>query len=293
MMSGAHATSRPSGSMTSARVLERHRVLGRGSFRDRFRRDVRARSGSKRRAKDPGSYNSIEDVRRELEVSKDMAPFSLTKAIQWVGDSINSGGSRSLAFRAYSWVLGLDQPLSWSKCGESVEEERRALEAVAERLEGNGVDVSQLEVILLLPRQSVLKLVRRCPALESLSGGDLMIRMMDLKQLFPRNNVARMIELVPKGFLSQDWSETKSRLEASSSILREGLKGADVDQIFEEDPTILFEEPESLRYGLEKMEELWGIDEDILKNSWPDELALAVRALGHNGAPDSIDKIGA
>ena len=41
------------------------------------------------------------------------------------------------------------------------------------------------------------------------------------------------------------------------------------------------------------MEELWGIDENILKNSWPDELALAVRALGLRGAPDSIDKIGA
>lgn len=83
-----------------------------------------------------------------------------------------------------------------------------------------------------------------------------------------------------------------ARTEASS-ILRDGLEGADVDAIFEEDPTILFEDPESLRYGIQQMEELWGIDEAILKNSWPDELALAVRALGYKGAPDSIDKIGA
>ena len=48
-----------------------------------------------------------------------------------------------------------------------------------------------------------------------------------------------------------------------------------------------------MRYGIQQMEELWGIDEAILKNSWPDELALAVRALGYKGAPDSIDKIGA
>lgn len=250
-------------------------------------------SSSKRQPKDPSSYSSIEDVRRELELSKDMAPFSLTRTIQWIGDSINSGGSRSLAFRAYSWVLGLDQPLSWSKASESPEDERQALEAIADRLEANGLDISQLEVILVLPRQSVLKLVRRCPALERLDGGDLMTRMMDLKVLFPNNDVARMVELVPKGFLSRDWAQTKAMLEESSGILREGLKGADVDQIFEEDPTILFEEPESLRYGLARMEELWGIDENILKNSWPDELALAVRALGLQGAPDSIDKIGA
>jgi len=177
-------------------------------------------SSSRRQPKDPSSYSSIEDVRRELEISRGMAPFSLTKAIQWIGDSINAGGSRSLLFSAYSWVLGLDQPLSWSKSGETPEEELAALDAVAERLEASGADISQLEVILLLPRQSVLKLVRRCPALERLSGGDLMIRMMDLKLLFPENNVARMIELVPGGFLSQDWAVTKARLEGVYCVLR-------------------------------------------------------------------------
>ena len=91
---------------------------------------------------------------------------------------------------------------------------------------------------------------------------------------------------------SPAYSLARSPTEASS-ILRDGLEGADVDAIFEEDPTILFEDPESLLYGIQQMEELWGIDEAILKNSWPDELALAVRALGYKGAPDSIDKIGA
>ena len=176
--------------------------------------------------------------------------------------------------------------------GETPEEEQAALDAVAARLEASGADVTQLEVILLLPRQSVLKLVRRCPALEALRGRDLMTRMMDLKLLFPRNDVARMIELVPKGFLNSEWGETKAQISEAAEVLRSGLKGADVDAIFDEDPTILFESPDSLRYGIQRMEELWGIDENILKNSWPDELALAVRALGHTGAPDSIDKIG-
>lgn len=129
--------------------------------------------------------------------------------------------------------------------------------------------------------------------MESLDGADLMTRMMDLKLLFPQNDVARMVELVPRGFLSRDWNDTKAMLQESSEVLREGLKGADVDAMFDDDPSLLFEDPDSLRYGLKRMEELWGIDENILKNSWPDELALAVRALGLRGAPDSIDKIGA
>jgi hypothetical protein len=120
-----------------------------------------------------------------------------------------------------------------------------------------------------------------------------MTRMMDLKLLFPQNDVARMVELVPKGFLSQDWGETKAMLIETSQILRDGLRGADVEAMFDDDPSLLFEDPDSLRYGLERMEELWGLDEEMLKNSWPDELALAVRALGLRGPPDSIDKIGA
>ena len=250
-------------------------------------------ASSKREQKDPSLYPSIDDVRRELEVSRGLAPLSLTRAIQWIGDCLNKGGSRTLAMRAYRWVLGLDQPSSWSQGGESPEEERRELEDLAQRLEENGVDVSQLEVILLLPRQSVLKLVRRCPALERAHGRDLMTRMMDLKLLFPQNDVARMVELVPKGFLSQDWGETKAMLIETSQILRDGLRGADVEAMFDDDPSLLFEDPDSLRYGLERMEELWGLDEEMLKNSWPDELALAVRALGLRGPPDSIDKIGA
>lgn len=58
-----------------------------------------------------------------------------------------------------------------------------------------------------------------------------------------------------------------------------------MDAIFEEDPTVLFEDPESLLVGLERMRELWSINEEMLRNSEPDELALAVRALSLKGPP--------
>lgn len=237
-------------------------------------------------------YNSIEDIRRELEQAKGQVPFSLTRTIQWLGDAAANGGG-SLAFRAYSWVLGLDQPAAWRRPEESPEEEQRQLQEIQERFESNNVDLQQLEVILLLSRQSLLKLIRRCPELETMHSAELMNRMMDLKVLFPQNDIARMVELVPTGFLVSPWDTTYEQLVENSTILRTGLRGADVDAMFDEDPTILFEDPESLRVGLERMRELWDIDEEMLQNSFPDELALAVRALGLKGAPSSINEIGA
>jgi hypothetical protein len=249
---------------------------------------------SQRKPKDPSMYDNIEDIRRELEQAKGSVPFSLTRTIQWLGEAANNGGG-SLAFRAYSWVLGLDQPAGWRRPQESAEEERERLKEIEDRIETSSaaegkINLQQLQTILILSRQSVLKLIRRCPELEHVSSADLITRMMDLKQLFPNNDIARMVELVPKGFLVSPWDSTYAQLEESSSILREGLKGADVDAIFEEDPTILFEEPESLRVGLERMNDLWNIDEEMLENSFPDELALAVRALGLKGAPKQINR---
>lgn len=242
-----------------------------------------------RTPKDPSSYGSIEEIRRELEDAKGQAPFSLTKTIQWLGDAVNNGGG-SLAFKAYSWVLGLDQPAGWRAPQESPEEEMQRLKDIEQ--EFDPITLRQLEVVLLMSRQSVLKLVRRCPELKNVNSAELMTRMMELKRLFPQNDIARMVDLVPTGLLVRPWEETYEQLVQATTILRTGLEGADVDAIFEEDPTILFEEPESLRIGIRRMDELWNINAEMLSNSSADELALAVRALGIKGAPNNINEIG-
>jgi len=112
-----------------------------------------------------------------------------------------------------------------------------------------------------------------------------MSRLVALKGLFPASNVARMVELVPSAFLLCPVDKTLVRLNETSALLREGLKGANVDAIFESDPTILFEEPASLEVGIQRLHDLWDVDSIALGNSDPDELALAVRALGLNGPP--------
>lgn len=246
-------------------------------------RNMRAFIGpGTREPKDPSSYASIEDIRRELEEAKGQVPFSLTRTIQWLSDAASRGGG-SLAFKAYSWVLGLDQPAGWKVPQETKEEEMRKLKEIEGRVDESVL--RQLGAVLLLSRPCVLKLAKRCPDLEKADPHDLMTRMMRLKFMFPGCDIARMVELVPSGFLVGPWDAIERQLLESSEILRDGLKGADVDAIFEEDPTILFEDPESLRTGLRRMRELWDIDEEALENSFPDELALAVRALGLKGPP--------
>ena len=64
--------------------------------------------------KDPSTYKSVEDLRRELEQCKGQAPFTLTRTIKWLSDAANNGGA-NLGFQAYRWVLGLDQPAGWRR----------------------------------------------------------------------------------------------------------------------------------------------------------------------------------
>jgi hypothetical protein len=91
-----------------------------------------------------------------------------------------------------------------------------------------------------------------------------------------------MVELAPTNLLSGDWATTAAQLEAAGELLRERLRGADVDFLFTEDPLLLFEEVADLRIGIERLEELWpGLTEAALANSEPLHLALAIRALAH------------
>ena len=252
--------------------------------RHRSRLEVQ-RIESTRTPKDPKAYASIEDLRRELEQAKGQAPFAITETIKWLGNAVNNGGA-TLAFQAYRYVLGLDQPLTWGGRRQSSSIDSEELRETELRTNPDLLDAMQY--LLLVPRSAAVKLVYRCPAAAELSSTDLMKRLIDLKRLFPGSNVARMVELLPTAFLSGSWDDTFTHLRCTSNLLREGLEGADVDCMFENDPCILFEDPLSLKIGLERMIELWKVDATALKNSDPEELALAVRALSLKGPPGGV-----
>ena len=245
------------------------------------------KDGSTRIPKDPKAYANIEELRRELEDAKGQAPFTLTRTIKWLSDAANNGGG-GLAFQAYRWVLGLDTPPTWNASWR-----RPAATEAADLLKIEETTdpevIESIQALLMIPKSAAIRLIYRCPAVGKLSSRNLMMRIVDLKELFPSTNVARMVELLPTAFLGDNaWEETLENLRRTSQLLREGLFGADVDAIFEADPTILFESPESIELGLQRMKELWQVDAIALKNSEPEELALAVRALSLQGPPKSV-----
>jgi len=248
-------------------------------------RHLQCLASSQRTPKDPRSYASIEDLRRELEQSKGQAPFSITRAIQWLSEATNNGGG-GLAFKAYRWVLGMDISPGWRRPADIDSGILLKIEAETDP----GV-LGRLQSLLLIPRRAVIKLLQRCPAAADLSQSELMRRIVDLKSIFPSADVARMMELLPSAFLSgdfRDWELTVAQVERATEILRKGLPSVNVDAMVEMDPTILFEDLRSLNEGIFNLRDLWKVDAVTLANSEPEELALAIRALGLKGPPTGV-----
>ena len=111
---------------------------------------------------------------------------------------------------------------------------------------------------------------------------------LSLQQVFPDCDVIRMVELLPEGFLAQPVHNMVQRVAAINGILRGSLPGANIDMMVQEDPTILFENKESLSVGLQELHDLWDVDETCLKNSNPWEIALAIRTMSESN--QSINK---
>jgi len=109
-----------------------------------------------------------------------------------------------------------------------------------------------------------------------------------LQEVFPACNVARMVELLPEGFLQQSQQSMVKRVAAINDALRGSLPGANIDMMVQEDPTILFEDKQSLSTGLRGLHDLWDVDEVALGNSNPWELALAIRAMSEKGPPNTV-----
>lgn len=97
-----------------------------------------------------------------------------------------------------------------------------------------------------------------------------------------------MVELLPQGFLLQSEQGMLKRVAAIHNALRQGLPGANIDMMVQEDPAILFENKQSVSKGLRELRDLWDVDETALSDSNPWELALAIRTLSDQDTPDCI-----
>lgn len=145
-----------------------------------------------------------------------------------------------------------------------------------------------LAALLLCSEQCVCRMASKYPELLTMDPTEVTQRLLLLKEVFPACNVARMVELLPEGFLQQSQQSMVKRVAAINDALRGSLPGANVDMMVQEDPTILFEDKQSLSTGLQGLHDLWDVDEVALGNSNPWELALAIRAMSDQGPPDTV-----
>ena len=72
------------------------------------------------------------------------------------------------------------------------------------------------------------------------------------------------------------------RISARYKQLQSGLPGIDVDEVIANDPMLLFID---VAAALTSLGELWALEESVLCNSEPKEVALAVRAVSPTGPP--------
>ena len=100
-----------------------------------------------------------------------------------------------------------------------------------------------------------------------------------MQGFFPSCDVARMVEATPREFLTQSRQNVVKQVAAINDTLRRSLPGANVDMIVQEDPTILFEDPQILSSVLRELDDLWKLKEVTLGNSNAWELVLAIRTM--------------
>eukprot|EP00775_Hariotina_reticulata_P007785 gene7785-7983_t len=146
--------------------------------------------------------------------------------------------------------------------------------------------VSDLAVLMLVSEHRVQQLANQYPQVLAMPAAEVAQRLLLLKQLLPDCDVARMVELQPR------WGQVAGSCEPQQlckvikprlEVLSSGLPGANIADMMQEDPALLFEELES---GLPKLHDLWpGLDASTLAASDPAELALALRALSDQGPP--------
>ncbi|PSC67249.1 hypothetical protein C2E20_9056 [Micractinium conductrix] len=229
-----------------------------------------------RRQRDPSTYRSMDELRQELE--GEGSKGWVTGAIDWLSAAANAAASAASLQAAYQALLRIGPQPSSSFSSSSMEQD-----------DGSDLDseaVQQLSAVLLSSRALTVRLVRKCPRLLEMERGDLILRLVGMKDLFPLSDVARMVELAPGPFLEGAWHPKAEQLAAAAALLRAELAGAEVDFMFQEDPAILFEPLDSLETGLRRMRELWpGLTPAALADSEPLHLSLAVKALGLNGPP--------
>lgn len=267
-------------------------------------------SGAKRQPKNPKDFKSMDELRASLH-NRSGLDAGLSGFLNWVSqEAFGAGraqGHTGEGLRAQDiaslpelyrrllempWAQALDSGLSRRPGyvpapAERWGSRRRHKDTLAD-IKLTDVEKGQLrllQTVLICSEASVVRMARRFPAVLCMDPADILQRLLLLKGILPGCDVLLMVETAPQLLLSGEPAAITQQVGAAAHVLREGLEGANLQRMFEDDPAILFEPPASLQAGVAQLRDLWDMDEAALRNS---ELALAVKALSPRGPPASF-----
>lgn len=243
---------------------------------------------AQRQPKDPSKYSSIEDLRDEIDGTDEQGGW-IVSSLRWISKvAIGRPSTDSSSTNVLSSLLNKllrDKALALRRRSPSMIPDYHQLKQLEDTTDP--AVIQRLETLLLTSRQSILKLLFRCPFIAVMDPIDVSIRIIDLKTVLPCVDVARMVSLAPdRFFFSFGWQQQMSVIVKASQLLYTGLEGADIDFLIQEDPEVLFIGVENIEVGIKELKQLWNVDSTALRNSDALELGLAIRALGPGGPPE-------
>lgn len=254
---------------------------------------------SKRQARDPADYASYDAVRDELHANKSSSSGFISSALNFLSQTAfgdhkrkdEEGGSglyRSVLDS--KWATELRSNLS-TRPGYNHSEGNGHSTVQADEASDDDLYSSQsgasvhhpssqgLEVLLNCDPNSVAAIARRWPPLLDLELGCIQQNLLTLKDELPRVDVTEMVRQHPRAFLAMDSLTLRALVSANVRVLQEGLEGANIDAMAQEDPLLLLQDPSLLEEGIQQTRQLWDVDAAALAASDPWKLALAVRAM--------------
>ncbi|GMH45187.1 hypothetical protein BSKO_13144 [Bryopsis sp. KO-2023] len=239
---------------------------------------------AKRRPKNPNDFADYDDIRASLQ---EEGAGGFSGFLNWLSAE-GFGGQTNKDPLAQLYGSIMNSPLLKSLDKSHLSSGALEFDGPQEKSDliesdiENSPKAEELAMLLVCSKGAISRMVMGYPEMLEMPSSEILQRLIRLRELLPGCDVPRMVELAPKLFLDADQEGVEASVANNFSLLRSGLIGADVEKMVQEDPGLLFWD---LSGCVERLYDLWDVDEETLKNCSAKELALAMRALSKKGPP--------